>query len=538
MATTPDPYVDLRRPDGSIDITMLPRWDSTVIPDAEAKLDREWEAAEAKKEAARQAELKKAPVKQQERSIFNADFFKSAEEKKVEQVETKAPAVRFTFDPRINRRVCVVQTDITKILADAIVNTSNERLTETIGVSGRVFAAAGRKMEEALSQTEGCPTGDAVLTPGFNLPATYCIHTVGPRYTLKYATAAENALHGCYRRALETAIDNKMHSIAFPQIATDRKQYPKKAASHVAIRTVRRFLEHHGQSIHTLAFVLDNEMDMTIWKQLMPLYFPRSDAEAARVQSQLPEETGNEVGEKVIEERKVKINTLPGVIQDAKQRPEAMKAEPAVTGEFIGMQDDPDTIRRRNDAKLTPEEKEVVDLDRKYMHYLRMARQEDLSDVSKYRFVYPSGVDAQGRPVIVFLGSHFPANVVPLERCLLHIINVMDRLVQSAYNVVYFHTNISDDNQPPLEWLKTCYTIFNRKYKKNLQRLFVVHSTMWVRTVVWFATPLVSKKFWSKFIYIHKLHDLYEQLDPRTLDVPKHIIKFDDQEFGAEYVLF
>ena len=64
-----------------------------------------------------------------------------------------------------------------------------------------------------------------------------------------------------------------------------------------------------------------------------------------------------------------------------------------------------------------------------------------------------------------------------------------DRIVSSPYVIVYFHTNVEDENQPALDWLKDCYEIFNRKYKKNLQKLYVVHSTMWVRTLVWY-TPL------------------------------------------------
>ena len=100
---------------------------------------------------------------------------------------------------------------------------------------------------QAARATEGCPTGDAVITPGFDLPATHVcnnhnyspknpknpnnpnnpdliltdfqvIHTVGPRYTLKYLTAAENALHACYSRSLELLMDHKLHSIAFPQV--------------------------------------------------------------------------------------------------------------------------------------------------------------------------------------------------------------------------------------------------------------------------------------------------------------------------------
>ena len=81
------------------------------------------------------------------------------------------------------------------------------------------------------------------------LPCKRLIHTVGPRYNDKYKTAAENALHNCYRNALRVMVENKLNTVAFSCAYTVNKGYPRKDAAHIAIRTVRRFLEHWGEDI-------------------------------------------------------------------------------------------------------------------------------------------------------------------------------------------------------------------------------------------------------------------------------------------------
>ena len=156
-----------------------------------------------------------------------------------------------------------------------MVCTTNERLSDRSGVAGRIHARAGPQLALECRSTEGCHTGDAIVTMAHRLPASRVIHTVGPRFSVKYLSAAENALHACYRRSLERCVENKLRSVAFCVINTEGKGYPKEQAAHVAIRTLRRFLENHGKHIDLLVLGMDNEIDMTIYTAVLPLYFPR-----------------------------------------------------------------------------------------------------------------------------------------------------------------------------------------------------------------------------------------------------------------------
>jgi hypothetical protein len=137
------------------------------------------------------------------------------------------------------------------------------------------------------------------------------IHTVGPKYAVKYHTAAENALSHCYRSCLELLIDSGLQSIALGCIYTEAKNYPREPAAHVAIRTVRRFLEKQKDKISAVVFCTTTSSDTEIYKRLLPLYFPRDEHEEEVAISKLPADVGDENGETVIDERKIRIQALP-----------------------------------------------------------------------------------------------------------------------------------------------------------------------------------------------------------------------------------
>ena len=142
-------------------------------------------------------------------------------------------------------RVSARVVDITTLDVDAIVNAANSQLAPGGGVCGAIHAAAGPGLAEACAKIGHCPTGEARLTPGFQLPARYVIHAVGPVWRGGGAGEAE-LLASAYRSAMRIADAEGLRHVAFPAISTGIYGYPLKLATHVAVRTVREELSGNG----------------------------------------------------------------------------------------------------------------------------------------------------------------------------------------------------------------------------------------------------------------------------------------------------
>ncbi|XP_042516822.1 protein GDAP2 homolog [Macadamia integrifolia] len=227
---------------------------------------------------------------------------------------------RFPVNHEINSKIYLWRGDPWNLEVDAVVNSTNESLDEAHSSPG-LHAAAGPGLVEECATLGGCRTGMAKVTNAYDLPARKVIHTVGPKYAVKYHTAAENALSHCYRSCLELLIENGLQSIAMGCIYTEAKNYPREPAAHVAIRTVRRFLEKQTDKITAVVFCTSTSSDTEIYKRLLPLYFPRDKHEEEVAVSKLPADVGDENGETILDERKIRIKPLPAVTSTAPKPP-------------------------------------------------------------------------------------------------------------------------------------------------------------------------------------------------------------------------
>lgn len=164
-------------------------------------------------------------------------------------------------------RIEIEKGDITKLRIDAIVNAANTSLLGGGGVDGAIHRAAGPKLLEECRTLNGCLTGEAKITKGYNLPAKYVIHTVGPVWN-GGSHNEEVLLAECYRNTLHLAGENNIKSIAFPAISTGVYHFPLQKATKIAIRETKEFLEKN-KSIEKVIFVCFDENTYRIYKEYL-----------------------------------------------------------------------------------------------------------------------------------------------------------------------------------------------------------------------------------------------------------------------------
>ena len=163
----------------------------------------------------------------------------------------------------------IQKTSITQLSVDCIVNAANSRLLQGGGVCGAIFAAAGaNELQAACDQYHGCPTGEAVITPGFRLKAKYIIHAVGPRW-LDGEHGEPDKLYSCYRAAMLLAMGNDCHSIAFPLISSGIYGYPKKEAWGVAIKAIRDFQKEHADYLLDAVIAVLDEASLQLGQSIL-----------------------------------------------------------------------------------------------------------------------------------------------------------------------------------------------------------------------------------------------------------------------------
>ena len=171
----------------------------------------------------------------------------------------------------IKDKIEIQQGDITKLKVDAIVNAANTSLLGGGGVDGAIHRAAGPQLLEFNKKLGGCITGEAKISPGFNLPAKNIIHTVGPIWNGGHHNE-DDLLANCYRNSLKLVVENKLKTIAFPAISTGVYHFPLERATKIVLTESKKFLKSYD-SLEKIIFVCFDDKASQTYKDLLTEVF-------------------------------------------------------------------------------------------------------------------------------------------------------------------------------------------------------------------------------------------------------------------------
>uniref|UniRef100_A0A8C8CS01 Macro domain-containing protein n=1 Tax=Oncorhynchus tshawytscha TaxID=74940 RepID=A0A8C8CS01_ONCTS len=427
----------------------------------------------------------------------------------------------FPYREDINRKIVLYNGNVALLNCTAIVNTSNETLTDKNPISESIHTYAGPELRDEMLKLKGCRTGEAKMTKGFNLAARFIIHTVGPKYKTKYRTAAENSLYNCYRNVMQLAKEQAMASVAVCVVSTTKRGYPLEDATHIALTCVSVW---HLISVWLTSFCVSQPT----YRKLLPLYYPRSEEEECASLPLIPTDIGNSEGEPVVPERQIRIAENPGCLE-VDSEAETLDSDLGQVGThaFSRMEGDVDKQRKLilqgqlSDATMQKQHQ------RNYNRWLCRARAEDLSDIAALKALYQTGVDMCGRTVMVLVGRNIPVTLIDMEKALLYFIHVMDHITVKEYVMVYFHTLTGEHNHLDSEFLKKLHEIVDTKFKNNLRAFYFVHPSFRSKVSTWFFTTFSVSGMKQKVHHVETLQQLFTCILPEQIDIPPFVLEYD-----------
>ncbi|XP_015712212.1 ADP-ribose glycohydrolase MACROD2 isoform X2 [Coturnix japonica] len=246
----------------------------------------------------------------------------------------------------LSEKVSLYRGDITLLEVDAIVNAANSSLLGGGGVDGCIHRAAGPCLLAECRNLSGCETGQAKITCGYDLPAKYVIHTVGPIARGHVTDTHEENLASCYKTSLKLAKENSIRSLAFPCISTGIYGFPNEPAADIALKTTKEWLNKNHNEVDRIIFCVFLEVDYKIFKKRMGEVFPIDDNE----ETEISEETGLDQKGQPLSPTKCKAEQAEDLQDDAEGGNSAEEKENIE--ETVGPSQEADSLK---DSKATRE---------------------------------------------------------------------------------------------------------------------------------------------------------------------------------------
>lgn len=435
--------------------------------------------------------------------------------------------VIFKRSHSINRRIYLHCGKIYKLPTDVMIVGQNDSLNSVVDDLDAIYALAGPQLEEELSLLAPIETGDSVLTKGYMLPCSWLIHAVGPKYDQRYLTASDHALFSAYQSSLIKAAEKSAKSVVINCLYLSDKRYPRFEAAHVALRTVRKFLEHGiGGGFERLMFCVPTQDDYEIYSALLSAYFPRNIEEESNQANLLPLELGDEWGSIVVPDRVLKVSAGPKPMGPRKSiDPEVAAAELGskyktgdrqivttteeqqstrgmYTSTTYGI--DEDDVRRQQRvrdelAKLSREEV----LRMKFQSLLDDVEEEDYEEeMEAMNFLSVAGEDKEGRAVILISAAnlHRITTEEQQDHVLLYFMKILEPFRCKPFVLVYAQSGVTDDNTPDMVVVQTIFDLFTARYVHQILPLYSSFSVKFVLNawiyripyIPYFSNPIVN----------------------------------------------
>mmetsp|Transcript_12298 Transcript_12298/g.20724 ORF Transcript_12298/g.20724 Transcript_12298/m.20724 type:complete len:524 (+) Transcript_12298:33-1604(+) len=443
----------------------------------------------------------------------------------------------FPIDSSLNNKIIITQGSIAEVEVDCIVIDNNEILSDRSGTTGEVFIAAGTHFERAVKKLGGCRTGESIMTSGFGLPARQVVHAIGPRYHPKHAIAAESALFRCYRSALSLCKKHSLRRVALSILHIEsRKNYPCEAGAHTALRCLRCYLQHHSTAFDLVLLVLPTVANLRVYQYVAPLYFPRNASELARSATELPHDLGDEFGERVLPERKIRISIDPACTFSAQYiRDGGVHARPReLSDEFQAVLPPPAELRAAQQlvgntkgagsfANASSSQKAWVsadDSDDVYL-YTRLllcaqATERSTFEANKIAFVLEAK-DMQGRPTLALIGSRFHA-CCPTpqlqDQALLYLIRITETIVRTDFTIVFVAAGMPQDCGPTLDFLRDTFEVMPASLQARLAVFHLLQPPLSMRL----AFLLLGVRLWGRLNFVDHPESLHKSFSPAAVD--------------------